>query len=99
MSESEIDEYACLQEWCKRKTLTVADARQCDERYWRYLYKISSWSDSEGNDYSYVREKVYDFVRIENTRESIDLKYKLMKYIDGEIMMMMSICLMRELDV
>ena len=96
---SEIDEYACLQEWNKRRTLSIPEARQCDERYWRYLYKISVWKDGEGNDYSYVRDKVYDFVRIENTQETIQEKYKLMKYIDGEIMMMMSICLMRELDV
>ena len=96
---TDIDEYACLGEWSKKKSLTIADARQCDERYWRYLYKISVWKDGEGNDYSYVREKVYDFVRIENTPQNIDSKYKLMKYIDGAINMMMSICLMRELDV
>ena len=95
---SEIDEYACLQEWSKKKTLTIPELRQCDERYWRYLYKISSWSDSEGNDYSYVRDKVYDFVRIENTEQNIADKYKRMKYIDGEIMMMMNICLMREIE-
>jgi len=96
---SEIDEYKCLQEWSKKKSLSVSDARECDERYWRYLYKISSWSDQEGNDYSYVRSKVYDFVRTENTEQNIQNKYKLMKYIDGEIMMMMNICLMRDLDV
>ena len=96
---TDIDEYACLGEWSKKKSLTIAESRQCDERYWRYLYRISVWKDEEGNDYSYVREKVYDFVRIENTPQNIDSKYKLMKYIDGEIMMMMSICLMRELDV
>ena len=94
-----IDEYACLGEWSKKKSLNIVEARQCDERYWRYLYKISVWKDEEGNDYTYVREKVYDFVRIENIPQNIDSKYKLMKYIDGEIMMMMSICLMRELDV
>jgi len=96
---SEIDEYVCLQEWSKKKSLTIPEMRQCDERYWRYLYKISSWQDEEGNDYSYVREKVCHFVRIENIEQNIQEKYNLMKYIDGEIMMMTSICLMRDLGV
>ena len=96
---TEIDEYACLQEWSKKKSVTIYELRECDERYWRYLYKISVWKDEEGNDYSYVREKVYDFVQIENTEKTIQDKYKRMRYIDGEIMMMMSMCLMRELNV
>ena len=96
---SEIDEYACLQEWSKKRSLTIPDGRQCDERYWRYLYRISTWKDEEGNDYSYVREKVYDFVRIENNERNLEEKYKRMRYIDGEIMLMMNICLMRELDM
>jgi hypothetical protein len=96
---SDIDEYVCLQEWSKKRSVTVPELRQCDERYWRYLYQISVWKDEEGNDYSYVREKVYDFVRMENTESTIQDKYKMMRYIDGEIMMMMSICLMRDLDV
>lgn len=95
---SEIDEYACLQEWSRKRSLTIADLRQCDERYWRYLYQISVWKDEEGNDYSYVRDKVYDFVRMENNESNIQEKFKRMKYIDGEIMLMMNICLMRELD-
>jgi hypothetical protein len=96
---SDIDEYVCLQEWSKKRSVTVPELRQCDERYWRYLYQISVWKDEEGNDYSYVREKVYDFVRMENMESTIQDKYKMMRYIDGEIMMMMSICLMRDLDV
>jgi hypothetical protein len=96
---SEIDEYACLQEWSKKRSLTIPLVRQCDERYWRYLYRISTWKDEEGNDYSYVREKVYDFVRIENNERNLEEKYKRMRYIDGEIMLMMNICLMRELDM
>ena len=96
---SDIDEYVCLQEWSKKRSVTVPELRQCDERYGRYLYQISVWKDEEGNDYSYVREKVYDFVRMENTESTIQDKYKMMRYIDGEIMMMMSICLMRDLDV
>jgi hypothetical protein len=95
---SEIDEYACLQEWSRKRSLTISDMRQCDERYWRYLYQISVWKDEEGNDYSYVRDKVYDFVRMENIESNIQEKFKRMKYIDGEIMLMMNICLMRELD-
>ena len=49
---TDIDEYACLGEWSKKKSLTIAESRQCDERYWRYLYRISVWKDEEGNDYS-----------------------------------------------
>jgi hypothetical protein len=35
---------------------------------------------------------------MENIESNIQEKFKRMKYIDGEIMLMMNICLMRELD-
>ena len=95
----DIDEYACLQEWTKRKIFDMSSLVSCDERYWRYLHKISYWMDESGNSYEYVRDKVWEFVNIENTFEKYDYKIKLMKYIDGEIMMMMSLCLMRDMGI
>ena len=94
-----MDEYACLNEWSRKKIITISDLLKCDERYHRYLNRISSWKDSEGNDYSYIQQKVYEFVNIGNTIFTIDHKHKLMKYIDGEILVMMSSVLMREMEV
>ena len=94
-----MDEYTCLREWSRKKNLTISDLIKCDERYHRYLNRISCWKDSDGNDYSYIQQKVYEFVNIENTVSNIEYKHKIMKYIDGEILVMMSSVLMREMEV
>jgi len=94
-----MDEYTCLREWSRKKKLTISDLIKCDERYHRYLNRISCWKDSDGNDYSYIQQKVYEFVNIENTFSNIEYKHKIMKYIDGEILVMMSSVLMREMEV
>ena len=94
-----IDEYACLQEWIKIKHGDLTTLQLCDERYNRYLKKISYWMDEEGNDYSYIRDKVVRFVSIYNQQSSFDYKFNLMKEIDGDIMYMMNICLMRDMNI
>jgi hypothetical protein len=90
-SEAEIVEY-----WFKKKSITVSDLFQIDERYHRYLHRISYWKDSQGNDYSYLQKKIYEFVNIDNNSFMLDHKFKMMKYIDGEIMLMNNICLMND---
>jgi len=60
-SEAEIVEY-----WFKKKSITVSDLFQIDERYHRYLHRISYWKDGQGNDYSYVQKKIYEIVNIDN---------------------------------
>jgi len=94
-----IDEYKCLQEWSKKKMIILQDLYDCDKRYQRYLRKISYWMDEAGNDYEYIRTKVYEFLQIPNTYENCIEKFNRMKYIDGELLMMMSMVLMREMEM
>jgi len=93
-NEAEIVEY-----WFKKKSITVSDLYQIDERYNRYLNRISYWRDEQGNDYTYVQQKIYEFVNIDNNSFTLDHKFKMMKYIDGEIMLMYSICLMNDAEI
>ena len=95
----DIDEYECLQQCTKQKIYDMSTLIACDERYWRYLKKISYWMDESGNNYEYVRDKVWEFVNLANTFGNFDVKVKMMKYIDGEILMMMSLCLMRDMGI
>lgn len=99
MSDNDIDEYACLKEWSKVKVGDVTTLDLCDERYRRYLRKISYWMDEEGNDYSYIQDKVVRFVSVHNTFSSFDYKFKLMKEIDNDILMMMNMCLLRDMNI
>ena len=95
----DIDEYACLQEWIKIKIGDLNTIELCDERYNRYLRKILIWEDDEGNDYTYIKEKVIRFISVHTAYSSFDYKFKLMKEIDGDIMYMMSMCLMRDIKL
>ena len=65
-------------------------------KYNNYLYTVSCWSPN-GNDYSYIREKIWEFVNIKNNYHTYDYKFKLMKYIDNEINMMNSSCLLNNM--
>ena len=99
MNDNDIDEYACLKEWSKVKVGDVTTLDLCDERYRRYLRIISYWMDEEGNDYSYIQDKVVRFVSVHNTFSSFDYKFKLMKEIDNDILMMMNMCLLRDMNI
>jgi hypothetical protein len=99
MNDNEIDEYACLKEWLKIKIGDIHTINACDDRYNRYLRKISYWMDEEGNDYSYIRDKVVRFVSIHNEFSSFDYKFNLMKEIDNDIMLMMNMCLLRDMNI
>ena len=93
------NEHEILTYWYKKKEITVSDLYQIDERYHRYLNRISCWRDNQNNDYSYVQKKIYEFINIDNNVFTLQNKYKLMKYIDGEIMMMSNLCLMNETTI
>ena len=95
----DIDEYACLQEWTKIKIGDLTTLELCDQRYDRYLRKISVWQDDEGNDYNYIKEKVIRFISVHNMYSSFEYKFNLMKEIDSDIMFMMSMCLMRDMNI
>ena len=95
----DIDEYACLQEWCKIKDGNLETMALCDTLYRRYLNKIVIWEDEEGNYYSYIKENIIIFTSIHNSFASLEYKFNLMKKIDGDIMYMMSMCLMRDMNI
>jgi hypothetical protein len=93
------NEYEIIQEWYKKKTITISELFQVNERYNRYLNRIIYWKDPQENDYTYVRNKIYEFVNIDNNAITLPYKFKLMKYIDGEILVMMNLCLMNEMEI
>lgn len=99
MSDNDIDEYACLKEWSKVKAVDSTTLQLCDDRYNRYLRKISYWMDEEENDYSYIRDKVVRFVSIHNEFSSFEYKFNLMKEIDNDILLMMNMCLLRDMNI
>ena len=70
----------------------------CDERYKTQLSTISCWINSFG-DYSYIRDKIWEFVNIQNNYDTYEYKLNSMKYIDSEIMMMNSILLLNNMEL
>ena len=100
MAESESPcEYEILSFWYKKKILTVTELFQIDERYHRYLNRIICWKDNQDNDYTYIRTKIIEFINIDNNAITLAYKTKLMKYIDGEIMVMMNLCLLNDATI
>jgi hypothetical protein len=69
----------------------------CDEKYKTYLSNISCWINDSG-DYSYIREKIWEFVNTKNNYDTYEYKMKLMKYIDSEIMLMNSLHLLNHME-
>ena len=94
-----MDECSILEQWYKKKVLTVSELFQVDERYNRYLNRIICWEDNEKNDYTYIRNKIIEFINIDNNAITLAYKTKLMKYIDGEIMVMMNVCLLNDTSI
>jgi hypothetical protein len=70
----------------------------CDERYNIQLYTISCWIN-DYVDYSYIRDKICEFVNITNDVHTYEYKIKLMKYIDNEIIMMNSLSLLNNMEL
>ena len=94
-----LNEAEILELWYKKKNIIVSDLFQIDERYHRYLNRIICWKDNQENDYSYIRTKIIEFINIDNNALTLAYKFKLMKYIDGEIMVMMNLCLLNETTI
>ena len=91
-----MDECSIIEEWYKKKSITISDLFQVDERYHRYLNRIICWKDNQDNDYAYIQRKIYEFINIDNNALTLAYKFKLMRYIDGEILVMMNLCLLNE---
>jgi hypothetical protein len=95
-SALEIDEYALLQEWSKRK-ITVYDFQECHTRYERYLRNISIWEDGAGNNYEYLRDKIAMWVAMPLWME--EQKIKRIKDIDRDLLTMVSMSLINEFTI
>ena len=92
----DVDEYALLQEWSKRK-ITVYDFQECQTRYERYLRNISLWEDSQGNSYEYLRDKIVTWIAMPLWME--EQKIKRIKDIDRDLLTMVSLNLMNDMSL
>lgn len=92
-----IDEFALLEEVTRLKLtdITPMILLNTETRYHRYILKINDWTDRKGTDYSYIKEKIYEFI----SERMINARKKLMKYIDQEIMTMVTICRIDDMDI
>lgn len=87
-----LDEYNILQTSYSNKNITLSDIGESEYRYRRYIIKINDWSDRNDNDYSYVKVCIQEFLKVKNIQSNFENKKNMMKYIDGEIMMMINMC-------
>jgi len=90
-----INEFDLLQEAHSIRNITPEILAQTDERYRRYILTINDWSDRNDNDYSYVKNVIYEYLGT----SVFETRKRLMKYIDTEIMMMINMCRIDEMGV
>jgi hypothetical protein len=91
-----IDEFTILSEAykMKQKDITPVDLYNSEWRYRRYIMRINDWSDRKGTDYSYIKLKIDEYIK----EKDIQKRRLLMKYIDGEIMMMINMCRIDDME-
>ena len=90
-----INEFDLLQEAHSIRNITPEILAQTDVRYRRYILTINDWSDRNNNDYSYVKDIIYEFLGT----SVLENRKRLMKRIDTEIMMMINMCRIDEMGV
>jgi hypothetical protein len=90
-----INEFDLLQEAHSIRNITPEILAQTDIRYRRYILTINDWSDRNNNDYSYVKDIIYEFLGT----SVLETRKRLMKRIDTEIMMMINMCRIDEMGV
>jgi len=90
-----INEFDLLQEAHAIRNITPEILAESDERYRRYILTINDWSDRNNNDYSYVKDIIYEFLG----SSVFETRKRLMKRIDTEIMMMINMCRIDEMGV
>jgi hypothetical protein len=90
-----INEFDLLQEAHSIRNITPEILAQTDVRYRRYILTINDWSDRNNNDYSYVKDIIYEFLGT----SVFETRKRLMKRIDTEIMMMINMCRIDEMGV
>lgn len=91
-----LDEFTILEQANKMKErdITETDLYNSEWRYRRYILRINDWTDRKGTDYSYIKEKIYEYVSEKDNKKRV----KQMKYIDGEIMLMINMCRIDEME-
>ena len=59
-----IDEFTVLSEShkMKEKDITPSDLYNTEWRYRRYIMRINDWSDRKGTDYSYIKQKINEYI-------------------------------------
>ena len=90
-----LNEFDILQEAHSIRNITPEILSASDDRYRRYILTINDWSDRNDNDYSYVKNVIYEYLG----SSSFETRKRLMKYIDTEIMMMINMCRIDEMGV
>jgi hypothetical protein len=90
-----INEFKVLQDAHAIRVITPEILLQSDDRYRRYILTINDWTDRNDNDYSYVKNVIYEYLG----SSSFETRKRLMKYIDTEIMMMINMCRIDEMGV
>ena len=90
-----INEFDLLQQAHSIRNITPEILATSDERYRRYILTINDWSDRNNNDYSYVKDIIYEFLGT----SVFETRKRLMKRIDTEIMMMINMCRIDEMGV
>ena len=83
-----INELKVLQDAHAIRVITPEILLESDDRYRRYILMINDWTDRNNNDYSYVKNVIYEYLG----SSCFETRKRLMKYIDTEIMMMINIC-------
>ena len=90
-----INEFDLLQQAHSIRNITPEILATSDERYRRYILTINDWSDRNNNDYSYVKDIIYEFLG----SSVFETRKRLMKRIDTEIMMMINMCRIDEMGM
>jgi hypothetical protein len=90
-----LNEFKILENAYLIRNITPEILSQTDDRYRRYILMINDWTDRHNNDYSYVKNVIYEYLG----SSCFETRKRLMKYIDSEIMMMMNICQIDEMGI
>jgi hypothetical protein len=75
-----INEFDLLQEAHSIRNITPEILAASDERYRRYILTINDWSDRNDNDYSYVKNVIYEYLGT----SVFETRKRFMKYINHD---------------
>jgi hypothetical protein len=73
-----------LYSFYNKEKYDIHDVYETDDRYQRYLRGIDCWIRG-GKSYEYIRDGIMDYLKYPTNLQTIDIKIKLMKIIDLQI--------------